>query len=160
MSALLQSLDRDWMMQETRDLCPVLERPLAVWYPRDEPTVHWWRTSKGDIVDVVAGNGLDQGCPLACPAYGVSTCRPAERALKTTRSAHPRAQILLFADDTQLQIDAGSLTLAHAAVSDEWAKAGLTLNAGKTNQSFLACPERPSGSLGAETRRDPQAPWR
>ena len=30
-SAAHQSLDRAWMMQEVHDLCPVLERPLAVW---------------------------------------------------------------------------------------------------------------------------------
>ena len=63
-SAARQSLDRTWMMQEVRDLCPVLERPLAVWYPRDEPTTHWWRMSDGKVVDIPAGNGLDQGCPL------------------------------------------------------------------------------------------------
>ena len=143
-SAAHQSLDRDWMMQETRTLCPLLERPLAVWYPRDEPTVHWWKPAGGDIVDIIAGNGLDQGCPLACPAYGVSTARPAERALQTMRAADPQAQLLLFADDTQLQIDAGSLTLAHEAVSAEWAKAGLTLNAGKT-KVFTTTPDAPLG---------------
>ena len=62
-----QSLDREWMMRETRELCPVLERPLAIWYPQDEPTIHWRRTSNGDVIDILAGNGLDQGCPLACP---------------------------------------------------------------------------------------------
>ena len=31
-SAAHQSLDQAWMMQEVHDLCPVLERPLAVWY--------------------------------------------------------------------------------------------------------------------------------
>ena len=64
-SAAHQSLDRAWMMQEVHDLCPVLERPLAVWYPRDELTTHWWRTSDGKVVDIPAGNGLDQGCILA-----------------------------------------------------------------------------------------------
>ena len=66
-SAAHQSLDRAWMMQEVHDLCPVLERPLAIWYPRDEPTTHWRRTSDGKVVDIPAGNGLDQGCPQACP---------------------------------------------------------------------------------------------
>ena len=40
-SAARQSLDRAWMMQEVRDFYPVLERPLAVWYPRGEPSIHW-----------------------------------------------------------------------------------------------------------------------
>ena len=57
-----QSLDRAWMMREVHDLCLVLERPLAVWYPRDGPTAHWWRTSDGKVVDIPASNGLDQGC--------------------------------------------------------------------------------------------------
>ena len=131
-SAAHQSLDRDWMMKEVRDLCPVLERPLAIWYPRDEPTVHLWRTSDGKIVEVPAGNGLDQGCPLACPTYGVSTARPAERALEVMRRRDPKAQLLLFADDTQLQTEVADLSHAHQAVADEWAKAGLRLNAGKT----------------------------
>ena len=85
-SAAHQSLGRAWMMQEVHDLCPVLERPLAVWYPRGEPTTHWQRTSDGKVVEVPAGNGLDQGCPLACPSYGVSTARPAERALEVRRT--------------------------------------------------------------------------
>ena len=85
-SAAHQSLDRAWMMQEVHDLCPVLERPLAVWYPRDEPTTHWRRTSDGKVVDIPAGNGLDQGCPLECPTYGVSTTRLAERALEIMRT--------------------------------------------------------------------------
>ena len=131
-SAAHQSLDRDWMMKEVHDLCPVLERPLAVWYPQDEPTTHLWRTSDGKIVDVPAGNGLDQGCPLACPTYGVSTARPAERALEVMRRRDPKAQLLLFADDTQLQTEVSDLTHAHQAVAEEWAKAGLRLNAGKT----------------------------
>ena len=114
--------------------CPVLERPLAVWYPRDEPTTHWWPTSDGKVVDIPAGNGLHQGCPLACPTYGVSTARPAERALETMRmrTKESKAQLLLFADDTQLQTDADNLTHAHEAVSAEWAKAGLRLSAWKT----------------------------
>ena len=81
-----QSLDRAWVMREVHDLCPVLERPLAVWYPRDEPATHLWRTSDGKVVDIPAGNGLDQGCPLACPTYGVSTARPAERTLEIMRA--------------------------------------------------------------------------
>ena len=85
-SAAHQSLGRAWVMQEVHDFCPVLERPLAVWYPRDEPTTHWWRTSDGKVVDIPAGNGLDQGCPLACPTYGVSIARPAERALEVMRT--------------------------------------------------------------------------
>ena len=131
-SAAHQSLDRAWMMQEIHDLCPVLERPLAVWYPRGEPTTHWWRTADGKIVEVPAGNGLDQGCPLACPTYGISTARPAERALAAMRTKDPAAQLLLFADDTQLQTDVDNLTFAHNAVSVEWARAGLRLNVGKT----------------------------
>ena len=131
-SAAHQSLDGAWMMQEVHDLCPVLERPLAVWYPRDEPTTHWWRTSDGKVVDIPTGNGLDQGCPLACPTYGVSTARPAERALEIMKTKDSKAQLLLFADDTQLQTDAGNLTHAHNAVSAEWARACLQLNAGRT----------------------------
>ena len=131
-SAAHQSLDRTWMMQEVRDFCPVLERPPAVWHPRGDPTTHWWRTSDGKVVDVPAGNGLDQGCPLACPSYGVSTARPVERALEVMRTKDSKAQLLLFADDTQLQTDVDNLTHAHNAVSAEWAKAGLKLNVGKT----------------------------
>ena len=147
-SAAHQSLDRAWMMQEVRDLCPVLERPLAVWYPRDEPTTHWWRTSDGKVVDVPAGNGLDQGCPLACPTYGVFTARLAERALEEVmRTKDSKAQLLLFADDTQLQTDADNLTHAHNAVSAEWARAGLRLNIGKT-RVFAPDPDFPLGDWG------------
>ena len=124
-SAARQSLDRTWMMQEVRDLCPVLERPLATWYPRDELITHWWRTSDGKVVDVPAGNGLDKGCPLACPTCGVSTDRPAERALEVMRTKNSKAQLLLFADGTQLQTDVDNLTHAHNAVSAEWARACL-----------------------------------
>ena len=137
-----QSLDRAWMMQEVQDLCPVLEQPLAVWYPRDEPTNHWWRTLDGKVVDIPAGNGLDQGCSLACPTYGVCTARPAERALEIMRTKDSKAQLLLFADDTQLQIDADNLTHAHNAVSAEWARA--QLNAGKT-KIFAPDPNLPLG---------------
>ena len=143
-SAAHQSLDRAWMMQEVHDFCPVLERPLAVWYPRDEPTTHWWQTSDGKVVDIPAGNGLDQGCPLACPTYGVSTARPAERALKIMRTRDSKAQLLLFADDAQLQTDADNLTHAHNADSAEWAGAGLKLNAGKT-KIFAPDPDLPLG---------------
>ena len=64
--------------------------------------------------------------------YGVSTARPAEKALEAMRAKDPTAQLLLFADDTQLQTDVDNLTHARNAVSAEWAKAGLRLNAGKT----------------------------
>ena len=146
-SAAHQSLDRTWMMQEVHDLCPVLERPLAVWYPRDEPTTHWWRTSDGKVVDVPAGNGLDQGCPLACPSYGVSTARPAGRALEVMRTKYSKAQLLPFADDTQLQTDVDNLTHAHNAVSAEWAKACLRLNVGKT-KVFAPDPDFSLGDWG------------
>ena len=140
-----QSLDRAWMMyKEVHDLCSVLERPLAVWYPRDEPTTHWWRISDGKVVDIPAGNGLDQGCPRACPTYGVSTARPAERALEIMRAKDSKAQLLPFADDTQLQTDADNLTHAHNAVSAEWARAGLQLDAGKT-KIFAPGPDLPLG---------------
>ena len=95
-------------------------------------------------MDIPAGNGLDQGCPLACPTNGVSTPRPAERALETMRSKDSKAQLLLFADGTQLQTDADHLTHAHDAVSAEWAKAGLQLNAGKT-KIFALDPDLPLG---------------
>ena len=131
-SAAHQSLDRAWMMQEVRGLCPVLERPLAIWYPRGEPTTHWWRTSDEKVVEVPAGNGLDKGCPLAWPSHGISTAKPAERALEAMRAKDPTAQLLLFADDTQLQTDVDNLTHAHNAISAEWARAGLRLNVGKT----------------------------
>ena len=48
------------------------------------------------------------------------------------RAKGSKAQLLLFADGTQLQTDACNLTHAHNAVSMEWARAGLQLNAGKT----------------------------
>ena len=147
-SAAHQSLDRAWMMQEVRDLCPVLERPLAVWYPQGEPTTHWWRTADGKIVEVPAGNGLDQGCLLACPTYGISTARPAERALATMQTRDPAAQLLLFADDTQLQTSVDNLTCAHEAVSAEWARAGLSLNIGKT-KVFAPNPDLPMGDWTA-----------
>ena len=132
------------MVQEVHDFCPVLERPLAVWYPRGEPTIHWWRTSDGKTVEVPAANGLDQCCTLACPTYGISTARPAERALAAMRTKDPAAQLLLFADDTQLQTDVGNLTFAHSAVLVEWARAGLKLNAGKA-KIFAPDPDLPLG---------------
>ena len=76
-----QSLNRGFVMQEVRAFCLILERPLAVWYPLGEPTVHGWRVGPGDVRDVLAEDGLDQGCPLACPAFGVSTCRLAAEHL-------------------------------------------------------------------------------
>ena len=82
--------------------------------------------------------------PLACPTYGVSTARPAERALEIMRAKDSKAQLLLFADDTQLQTDADNLTHAHNAVSMEWAKAGLQLDAGKT-KIFALDPDLPLG---------------
>ena len=48
------------------------------------------------------------------------------------RKRDPKAQLLLFADDTQLQTEVADLTHAHQAVAEEWARAGLRLNAGKT----------------------------
>ena len=68
-------------------------------------------------------------------------------ALKIMRDADARAQILLFADDTQLQIDADKLGVAHAAVSAEWARAGLSLNPGKT-KVFSSDPDVPLGTWG------------
>lgn len=127
-----QSLDRAWMMQEVRQLCPAMERPLAVWYPQDSSTTHWWRTSRGDVVDVPAESGLDQGCPLASPTYCISVARPAERALEAIRRDDPSAQLLLYADDTQLQTELGNLSRAHEAISEEWGRAGLGLNPTKT----------------------------
>ena len=61
------------------------------------------------------------------------------------RSKDPKAQLLLFADDTQLQTDAGHLTHAHDAVSAEWAKAGLQLIAGKIIKIFTLDPALPLG---------------
>ena len=98
------------MMQEIHDFCPVLERLLAVWYTRGEPTTLWRRTAGGKIVEVPAGNSLGQGCPLACPTDGTSTARPAERALAAMRTRDPAAQLFLFADDTQLQTEVDNLT--------------------------------------------------
>ena len=68
-----QSLNRRFITQEVMAFCPILERPLAVWYPQEEPTVHWWRVGPGSVMDVLAEDGLDQGCTLACPAFGVSS---------------------------------------------------------------------------------------
>lgn len=68
-----QSLDRAYMREEVRSLCPVLDVPMAVWYPSDEVTVHWWRTTGSCIVDVKAQRGVDQGCPLANPVFGISS---------------------------------------------------------------------------------------
>ena len=114
-----------------RALRPTLERPLAVWYPQDEPTVHYWRLGPGDVRDVLAEDGLDQGCPLACPAFGVSTCRPAARALDIILKEDPTASLLQFAGDTHIHVEPDELTEAHDAVSAEWAKAGLGLNVTK-----------------------------
>ena len=55
-----------------------------------------------------------------------------------------KAQLLLFADDTQLQTDVDNLTHAHKAVSAEWAKAGLRLNVGKT-KVFATDPDLSMG---------------
>jgi hypothetical protein len=56
----------------------------------------------------------------------------------------PAAQLLLFADDTQLQTSVDNLTFAHEAVSAEWARAGLSLNIGKT-KVFAPNPDLPMG---------------
>ena len=55
-----------------------------------------------------------------------------------------KTQLLVFADDAQLQTDADKLTQAHNAVSVEWAKACLHLNAGKT-KIFAPDPDFPLG---------------
>ena len=56
----------------------------------------------------------------------------------------PAAQLLLFADDTQLQTSVDNLTFAHEAVSAEWARAGLSFNVGKT-KAFAPDPDLPMG---------------
>ena len=127
-----QSLNRGFMMQEVRALCPILVRPLSVWYPQDEPTIHWWKVGPGDVREVVSEEGLDQGCPLASPAFGISTCRPVARALEAILREDPTASLLQFADDTHVHTEPANLSRAHQAISDEWAKAGLSLNIAKT----------------------------
>ena len=92
-------------------------------------------------------NGLDQGCPLACPTYGVSTAKPVERALEVMGTKDSKAQSLLFPDDAQLQTDVDNLTHAHNAVSAEWARAGLRPNVGKT-KVFAPDPDLPLGDWG------------
>ena len=117
----------------------------------NQPPIGGGRRTGRSYVDIPAGNGLDQGCPLACPTFGVSTARPAERALETMRTKDSKAQLLLFADDTQLQMDADNLTHAHNAVSAEWAKAGLRLNARKT-KIFAPDPDFPLGDWSPRRR--------
>ena len=84
-----QSLDRAFMRAEVHDLCPVLDVPLAVWYPSDEDTIHWWRTTSGEVVNIKAQRGVDQGCPLASPVFGIATARPADRALRAIQAKDP-----------------------------------------------------------------------
>ena len=144
-----QSLNRRFMMQGVKALCPILEKPLAEWYPRDEPTVHWWRVGPGDVRDVLAEDGLDQGCPLACPAFGVSTCRLAARALDIILKEDPTASLLKFADDTHIHVEPDKLTKAHEAVSAEWAKDGFGLNVTKRD---LWTPKSATGLRNWEDR--------
>ena len=127
-----QSLHRPYMMDEVRELCPVLGRPLAVWYPQDEPTSHWWKIAPGDVREIRSERGLDQGCPLASPAYGVATARPAARAMDGILSKDATASFFQYADDTQVHIDPEHLGHAHQCISREWERAGLSLNIGKT----------------------------
>jgi hypothetical protein len=131
-SAAHQSLDRPFMRREVHDLCPVLDVPLAVWYPEGEDTVHWWRTASGEVVNITAQRGVDQGCPLASPVFGISTARPAERALRSIQARDPRAVLFQYADDTQFHVAPDHIQGAYEAVSAEWAIAGLSLNRGKT----------------------------
>ena len=120
------------MRKEVHDLCPVLDVPMAVWYPEDEETVHWWRTADGRTVDIRAQRGVDQGCPLASPVFGISTARPAERAIQAIRARDAEASIFQYADDTQFHLDPDELPHAYEHVSREWAVAGLSLNGTKT----------------------------
>ena len=103
-----------------------------MWYPQDEPTIHWWKVGPGDVREVVSEEGLDQGCPLASPAFGVSTCRPAARALEAILREDPTASLLQFADDTHVHTEPANLSRAHRAISDDLAKAGLSPNIAKT----------------------------
>ena len=112
-SAARQSLHRSFMMQEVKARCPVLERPLAVWYPQDRPNVHWWRVAPGDVREIESANGLDQGCPLASPAFGISRGRLAEEAVARVRTVDAGANLLQYADDTRQHAEPTEIGRAH-----------------------------------------------
>ena len=76
--------------------------------------------------------GVDQGCALASPVFGISTARPAERAIQAIRTRDAEASIFQYADDTQFHLDPDELPQAYEHVSREWAVAGLSLNRTKT----------------------------
>ena len=78
-----------------------------------------WKVEPGDVRDIKSESGLDQGCPLASPAYGISTATPAARALETMLARDSTASLVQRADDAQIHTKPADPTHAHQAVSAE-----------------------------------------
>ena len=127
-----QSLRRDFMRKEVASLCPMMSRPLDVWYPPDEHTRQWWRTSSGEVITIEAERGVDQGCPLASLAFGISTARIAGEAVHTVSRNDPDVSFFQYAGDTQAHVEPADLTSAYSTIEAKWATAGLELNRAKT----------------------------
>ena len=124
-----QHLNRTYAATEISNHCPTLLQPFLVWYGRTGR--HVWRTAAGDLHDIVANTGVDQGDPVAGPVYAVATAGPAE-ALRRDLSVHdPKASVFQVADDVQVATQTNLFATVAALTTQHWGTAGLTFNTGK-----------------------------
>ena len=109
---------------------PGLARACGWWYA--QPTTHIYWDERQQAHEIIAEQGVDQGCPLSPALFSIALA-PKLAALEThLRASDDRARVYAYLDDLFIVCDSAQSEVAVAGVQGAMAELGMSIKATKT----------------------------
>ena len=122
------TMSRGWIAASLRRYAPKLEHIMPLLYAT--PTKHQW-AADGRCFDVVAGTGVDQGCPFSMLAFMIGLRAVQENAARRMTEMGIDTVHLSYADDTYIVAAEHHLAVVEQIWIEEARRAGMELAAHK-----------------------------
>ena len=144
--AAFQNVSRSAVFAAVSKHAPWLQEAASAWY--GGAAVHTIFDDAGNLTQVHAKRGVDQGCPLGALLFASVMRDPTEATLEYARSLDPKAAVYFYLDDGYVLCDKSCVERVLSFIKRTFATIGASVNERKlqvwaSDRSLIPAPLNP-----------------